>query len=407
MDIRLAYGKKTLTLTLPDGLRVDQYGPVMPERVMGYEDFVAGLESAGGELFFSGLPPLIVVNDAYRNTPTPRILEWLNQFRRGVLDKAHFLIATGTHHPPTRDQYYTIFGEFRDSILDRIAVHDANDLPSMVKVGEDRLHGGVWLNKLVVNSEKVFVIGSVEPHYFAGYTGGRKSLFPGLTDQKTVERNHNLANSLEAAPLRLKGNPVADHLEQMMRMINPGKFFTVQTVNDSRADVFGLFFGRLDRAFADAATLAGKIYARRVPRLYDALICEILPPLDRDLYQAQKAVENCQRAVRDGGTLVVVSPCDEGVGSRYFFDLAANWDVARNASRDGKLHFGSHKLSRVVSIKARIDVRLHSDLPDDTARQVFYEPLADVSDFIKGQAARQPEYAVGVVRDAGGTVLTL
>ncbi|MDH4156265.1 MAG: lactate racemase domain-containing protein [candidate division Zixibacteria bacterium] len=406
MHMEVAYGKARLKFDIPGTATVDHYQPAAADRIIDYPDFVSALEKAGGDRFLASEAPLIVVNDGHRNTPTPQILEWLDRYRPDLLDSARFLVAAGTHKPPTEKHYEAIFGRYYDRLADRISVHKATDLTMMTKIGEDRLARGIWLNKVVLKSEKVFIIGSVEPHYFAGFTGGRKVFFPGLTDQKTVERNHNLANSLDAAPLRLKGNPMAEDLARLRKMVRIDRLFTVQAVLDAERRVCGVFFGDLDEAFQQGVALAEKIYARRISRSYDAVICELLPPLDGSLYQAQKALENCQRAVKDGGAAIIISACDGGIGSREFYDLARRWDAAKNVAVDGKVHFGSHKLSRVIGIARRIQVRLHSNLPDEDARQVFYEPLADISQFLASQAEGARGYAVAIVHDAGNMVLT-
>ncbi len=404
--MEVAYGKAKLKFEIPDTATVDLYEPAAADRIIDYPDFTSAFERAGGDRFLAGEAPLIVVNDGHRNTPTPQILEWLDQYKPHLLDSARFLVAAGTHKPPTEKHYSVIFGQYYDRLADRISVHKATDLTMMTKIGEDRLAQGVWLNKLVLKSEKVFIIGSVEPHYFAGFTGGRKAFFPGLTDRKTIERNHNLANSLDAAPLRLDGNPMAEDLRRLRKMVRIDRLFSVQAVLDAERRVCGVFFGDLDEAFSQGVTLAEKIYARKISRSYDAVVCELLPPLDGSLYQAQKALENCQRAVKDGGVAIVISACDGGIGSREFYDLAQRWDAAKNEAIDGKEHFGSHKLSRVIGISRRIQVRLHSNLPDEEVRRVFYEPLADISRFLASRAESARDFAVAVVNDAGNTVLT-
>jgi nickel-dependent lactate racemase len=406
MHMEVVYGKTGLKFEIPDTATVDHYEPAAADRIIDYPDFVSALEKAGGDRFLAGEAPLIVINDGHRNTPTPQILEWLDQYQPRLLDTARFLVAAGTHDPPTETHYEAILGRYRRRLAERISVHRATDLTMMTKIGEDRLARGVWLNKLVLKSEKVFIIGSVEPHYFAGFTGGRKVFFPGLADRKTVERNHNLANSLDAAPLRLKGNPMAEDLVRLRKMVRIERLFTVQAVLDAQRRICGVFCGDLDEAFQQGVALAEKVYAHRVSRRYDAVVCELLPPLDGSLYQAQKALENCQPAVKDGGAAIIVSACDDGIGSREFYDLAKRWDAAKNAAIDGKVHFGSHKLSRVIGIARRIQVRLHSNLSDDDVRQVFYEPLADISHFLASQAEGARDYAVAIVHDAGNTVLT-
>ncbi len=176
---------------------------------------------------------------------------------------------------------------------------------------------------------------------------------------------------------------------------------------DSGGRIGASFCGGLEESFDRAVDYAQTLYARQVDRPFDAVLCEILTPLDKNLYQAQKGLENCQPAVRDGGAAIVVSQCEEGVGSKFFFDQAGLWDRATNEPKDGILRFGSHKLGRVNLMTRRIGVMVHSMLPEEIVRRVFYEPIRDVQSFIDQQIAKNPKFRLAVVHDAGHTVLKM
>jgi nickel-dependent lactate racemase len=405
MNIELAYADGLVTLDIPSTVKVDTFAPVTVSTPLGFPRFRDGFLRSGGDRFLSETRPLIVVNDGYRTTPTAAILQWLDKLDDKLIERVQFLIATGIHDPPTEEHYRRIFGTLWPRIRDKVSYHDCHNLSAMSALGTDNLGGTVLLHKTVLEHRQVLIIGSVEPHYFAGFTGGRKALFPGLTDFATVARNHNLANSLDAAPLKLQGNPVAEHLEHLMTFVDTTRMFSVQVVTDAKQQTAGLFFGSLYEAFRNAAACAEEIYSHNVSEPYDVVVCEVLPPLDRNLYQAQKAVENCQASVKDGGALIVFSACPDGIGSRYFFDLAEKWDRQANRARDGKLHFGSHKLSRLVSIGRRITVYLHSSLPADDVRRVFYEPLDNWRDFLYTRGRECEICNMAVVHDAANTVL--
>ncbi len=405
MQIEVTYGGGPLNLEVPAAINVDFFAPALCEQPVDAQTFSDRFLEAGGAGFLSDGPPLVVVNDAFRNTPTATLLGWLGRRFPDLISHASFIVSTGTHAPPTEPQYRSIFGDTWDRVRTRVQSHDCRDYSAMTLLGSDRLGGEIWVNRAIVESPRTLVIGSVEPHYFAGYTGGRKAVFPGLTNFDTVARNHNLANSLDAAPLRLQGNPVAEHLGQLMSTLEPDRFFAIQIVTDAEQKMAHVSCGRLDVAFAEAAAVAGRIYSHSVATPYEVVLCEILPPLDCNLYQAQKAVENCQAAVSDDGTIVVVSACRGGIGSRHFYDLADQWDPQTNQAEDGKEHFGSHKLSRMVAVGRRINVRLYSDLPGDIARKVLYEPLDNLQDFLYSRGQLCEICNMAVVRDAGHTVL--
>ena len=405
MEVRLAYGNDGLDLVIPDGVEVDRFGLSAAEKPLSYPEFVDRFQENGGKALLAGDPPLIVVNDGHRSTPTLRVLQWLDQYDSELLDRAPFLIACGAHSEPSPEHLDTIFGPFLDRVRDRLAWHDCRNLDAMVQVGTDHFSEPVFINRLAHEAAKLFAINSVEPHYFAGYTGGRKSFFPGLTDRATIERNHNLANSLDCAPLRLTGNPMSEHLDEMLEFMRPDLIFSVQLVVDAGHRIGGIFCGPIREAFSAAVEESERLYAEPVSELYDLVLAEVRPPLDHALYQIQKGLENCRAGVRDGGSIVVVAACQDGVGKRAFYDLAEQWDQDNNRALDGVARFGSHKLSRVLAMTKRIGVRLYSELPEDQPRRVFYEPVANLQNFIEEELGKQNRKRLAIVHDAGHTVL--
>jgi len=404
MEVKLAYGKTGVTLDVPDWVEMDRYGRSDVSDRITYSDFSTGLSSAKAEATLQD-SPLIIVNDGHRSTPTVKVLQWLDQYDNALLDRASFLIACGTHGEPTDEHLQTIFGHYLDRVRDHLVWHDCHDLDSMVQIGVDHFGEPVYVNRLAVEADCPIVITSVEPHYFAGFTGGRKSFFPGLTDMATIERNHNLANSLDCAPLRLKGNPMAEHLDEMLGLVGPERIFSIQLVVDAAHNISGVFYGPINTAFLEATGAACALYAHKVDQPYDLVLAEVGSPLDRSLYQIQKALENCQAVVVDGGTAVVVAACEDGIGKRNFYDLAAEWDAEKNAPTDGVPRFGSHKLSRVNAMTRRINVRLYSELPPDQPRRVFYEPAEDLQLLVNECLDRDNRKRLAIVHDAGHTVL--
>jgi nickel-dependent lactate racemase len=402
-EIKLAYGDGELTVIIPDGVICDEFIAGKAISPVGMETFRDSLIAAGFEQFLIA-PPLVIVNDGYRNTPTAKILAWLSEIAPLVIDRSRFLIATGAHSAPTEAHLRTIFGGLYERVKSRIAWHDAKADETMTAVGRDRFGEEVFVNRLFLEHERVIVIGSVEPHYFAGFTGGRKAIFPGICDLKTIVRNHNMADSLAAQPMKLDRNPVAEHLDALLGLVDLGKIFSIQLVLDSTDAVAGIFCDSVRDSFHEAAQMAREMYACGYDGQYDVALCELLPPLDDNLYQVQKALENCQPAVRDGGACIVVAACKGGIGSEHFYRLADIWDRALNRPKDGVLRFGSHKLARVNATSGRILVGIYSELPADTTRHVYYESIDDLNMYLDkrlGSGAR-----VAIVRNAGHTVMT-
>ena len=406
MEIDFTYGTGIFSLDIPVSADVDIFKPLENLKPFSFKDFNSRINESHIELLLTSDKYLCVVNDGYRNTQTALILKWLSKLDSKFLDNADFIIATGTHDAPTDSHYRKIFGEYYNQVISRIKYHDANDYDSMVKLGVDNLGGEVWINKAIEDYSSILIIGSVEPHYFAGFTGGRKSLFPGLCDIFTIERNHNMAVSLEAAPLKIIGNPVAEHLESLLDFVDLSKIISIQIVMDSEHNIVDCFCGTLSESFKNAQETTKAIYCSKIEKQYDLILAEILPPLDGNLYQAQKALEHCHNAVKDGGDLILISACKEGIGSKFFYELAQNWDRIENKPINGEIKFGSHKLSRVNEMTKRINIYLYSEMKPEEVRHVFYEPLDNLQKFIYSRVMDCENINIGIVRDAGHMVLS-
>ncbi len=129
---------------------------------------------------------LVIVNDATRPTPTAKVLDTI--FEPLSKTDFRFIIATGVHRGPSEEEFVQIFGKYYPQIKDRIIVHDAKKDEDLVYLGDSTNGTPMYVNKAGVEADRIIIISSVEPHYFAGYTGGRKSFLPGIAGYKTVEK---------------------------------------------------------------------------------------------------------------------------------------------------------------------------------------------------------------------------
>ncbi len=403
--MELLYNNQKLNLDLPPSIRVDTFSPGQAEHPVTEDDFVTACQQSDIIEFLKDDSILFIINDAHRNTPTAQILSWFDNCLPDLIPNISFLVACGTHEPPTIEEYRKIFGNMYEAVKDRVSYHNCHDYEAMAKIGLDKFGEDVWINKKVLKYNKLFTINSVEPHYFAGYTGGRKSFFPGLADFKTIERNHNLANSLDCAPMKIAGNPMAEHLNNLISLIETSKIQTLQIVYDAKKVISSIHFGDIHQAFDEAVIAAEKIYVSKVPHMYDTVLLEIDPPLDRNLYQAQKALENSQAVVKDNGAAIIIAACQDGIGSDHFYQLAENWDGETNQPKDGQLRFGSHKLSRVNAIGKRINNYIYSQLTDEIVKKVFYKSLDDIQHFLLEDSNNNDNYRLALVHDAAHTVL--
>jgi len=404
MIATINYGSDRLSLNLPDKAIFHEYRNVSTGDPIDFDTFRSALEIGEQGLFPISEAELFVLNDAYRPTPSAEILGWLDELGK-LNDRAGFLIATGCHGAPSEPQLKQIFGRFYSRFSGRILIHDTRNSESMAEVGRDIGGEPVLLNRTFLDADKVAVVGSVEPHYFAGFTGGRKSIFPGLCDYETTVRNHNRGINFLAVPLKLDGNPIEEHFRQLMQHVEHKNILAIQIVMGQERTMQYVFCGTLAESFHRAAGLSRRMFGHRVNSPYDLILAEVRPPLDSNLYQLQKSLENCQSAVADKGTVILFSPCREGIGAENFYRLADRWSPDSGVILGHNDNFGIHKLYRVNRIGRRINVKLYSELAYGIPDKVFFPGERNPQTTIDNLAKNRQYIAVALVRDAGHTVL--
>ncbi len=400
---KVAFGKEELEFELDPGDTLTEKEPADSDYAAWNPDSLrARLQNARFDQFLDLGKPLIVVNDSFRPTPTGAVLSYLKSWYPDL--KADFIVACGNHPAPQEHDLEVIFGDYRLPNDARLLIHDSSDSDSMVQAGE--LDGQpIFLNRAVLDCPAMIVIGSVEPHYFAGYTGGRKSIIPGLCDIETTRRNHVLAVSEECRPLRLEGNPLAENLDQLLAAVKLPPTFSIQIVAGRNQRILDCFAGNIADSFVEAVSVAEKVYSFPVTKEYDLVIAEMLPPLDRNLYQLQKAIENTKAAVRDGGTLLAVSRCSEGIGNDEFYQLAGRLENEEMVLSHADLEtppLGIHKLSRMVRLAERIRVCALTGIKHEILDQVYIEPAVSIeAEMQKLKQGDKKDIDILLVRDAG------
>ena len=334
---------------------------------------------------------LVIVNDATRPTPTKRVLKYLYP----ILIKhsnLKFLIATGVHREPTEEEYNFIFGEFYDDFKDRIYSHDARKDEDMEYLGKSKNGTEMYINKLVPEMKNIIVIGSVEPHYFAGYTGGRKSFLPGVASYKTIEMNHKLALDDNACSLNLRNNPVNEDMIDAMNVLKDLNVFSIQTVLTADHNIYAVCAGNLIDSFDAAIDYADRVFCVPFNKKGNIVISVAPFPMDIDLYQSQKALDNGKLALEDGGIIIIVSKCRDGVGEKQFLELLSRADTSKQVFEllDVEYKLGYHKAAKMAQIGLRAEMWMVSDLENSIIKNAKLKPyksiqiaLNDAVDLIK------------------------
>ena len=329
---------------------------------------------------------LIIINDATRPTPTPAMLEALLPYleKHQIADsRITILIATGAHRGATENEFGQLLGKFAPRLQKCCVSHDARQTEDLVHLGDTRNGTPIILNKRLFASERIIVTGSVEPHYFAGFTGGRKAFLPGVASYETITENHKLALSNKAHSLALKGNPVHEDMMDALPHIK-APVFSLMTVLDKEQKVASATSGDLIEAFHAAVKVAKEIFCVDIPQKADVVISVAKFPMDINLYQSQKAIDNGALATKDGGTLILVSSCREGLGDEEFAKLLSGEDTPEKAIHkiEQGYKLGYHKAAKMAAISQRMQVQGLTLLEDATLTSLFIEPVHNLQEAV-------------------------
>lgn len=263
----------------------------------------------------------IAVPDASRKAGLhllfPELLRLLE--KQGVAERdIWFFFALGVHRPATAEEQCRILGSgVYERFRERCCNHDARDPKNLAYAGRTARGTEVYLNRKACECDRLILTGSVVPHYFAGFGGGRKALVPGLAGAETIAHNHAL-NLHPTEPrldprvriAALDGNPVAEDLLEAARLHPPD--FIVNTVLTATGDIGGLFSGELDAAHRAACTLAAQVFCVPIRERADLVIASIDDA--PNFIQSHKALVNACAALKPDGRVILRAPAPEGLG---------------------------------------------------------------------------------------------
>ena len=409
MNADIRYGRDGVQkVEIPDRNYIGTFSPNdvvcgSPEKAIGESiDSPIGSESLA-KFLEGGEDIVFIVNDGTRPTPTAKVLDALSS--RMDLRKARYLIATGTHRDMTEEEYNNVFGSHYQELKDRIVVHDANK-SECVYLGDAKSGTPMEVNKVAVDADRLVIITSVEPHYFAGYTGGRKSFLPGVASFRTIEANHKLAMNRAAQSLALEGNPVHEDMMDALEQIKGKKIFTIQMVLDRHQNIYKVASGDINKAFAQAVEWANQVFVVPIPEKADVVISVAPYPMDVDLYQSQKALDNGKWALKDGGKIIMVSKCREGVGHATFLkQLSTSKDpeqVLENLKSVYKL--GYHKAAKMAEIAVWADIWAVTDLDPELISSANITPFPSVAAAMERALKENPDARVLILSDGSVTI---
>jgi nickel-dependent lactate racemase len=346
---------------------------------------------------------LVVVSDATRATGSAQVVHLLVR-RLVALGVAPYdlrlIFATGIHRPVTREEKAELLTPF---IVQRVRTlaHDAADESKHVSLGETGRGTPIELDRALFEHSHVILTGAVGFHYFAGFTGGRKSVCPGLASKRTIEATHLQALDFETGGRRagvgagrLDGNAVHEECERIAAETAPS--FLINTVTDERGRVVRAYAGDWRVAHRRACAEYADSHLVRLDAKRAAVVVSAGgAPYDLNLIQAHKALEMASHACEEGGHLVLVAECADGLGREDFlkwFDAADSRALASRL-RDGYEVNGQTAWSLLTKAE-RFRVHLVSNLAADDVRRMRMEPARTVEEALARAGAEAEGYVL-------------
>lgn len=410
MKIAIPYGLEKIELDLPHALNIEIISTHKVSSGKKEEMIKNALENPSDTIPFEKWVAqnsrfLFIINDATRPTATLEILKELG--KKMDLKEAKYIIATGAHKKSTHVELKLIFGEFYDKIKGNITIHNARDYENLIRLGTTKKGTEVFINKEFLEAGAIIPIGSVEPHYFAGFTGGRKSIIPGIAGYATIEQNHKLALEEGAAPLRLEENPIhTDFLDALDKTPNK-PIFSIQEVVKNENDLCAVFCGDIHESFLKASEYARDIFCFGIKEKADIVITVAKPPLDKNLYQAHKAIEHGKLALKKGGILILVAPCKEGIGPENFYKLLSSSTDPDNIIKTAKENYrlGYHKAARIAELSKKAEICVVSEIKNEILEKAFIKPFDYLNNAIdKAIDKKGIEAKILILIDGGNTI---
>lgn len=323
-NYKLKYGDKNLDIKLPDNaVKLSVSEPAEETNKVYFDKSLNSLLSVEADQTIG-----IIISDKTRLCSYDLYLPWLTAYleSRGIKpNNITFYIAYGTHPRQTDKESLKAYGKtFREY---RFVHHDSSDSESLVFIGTTSRGTNVSVSKDIFKHDSLILFGAISHHYFAGYGGGRKLIFPGLAGREAIYQNHKLFIDFENVRLhpgcqsgQLSGNPVAEDLKEIDDML-PDKLIISGILNTS-GSVAAIRFNKNYDEFASTCDIYDRFYRFIVEEKFDMVVASAGGyPKDINFIQTHKSLHNAASFVKDGGTLILLAECRDGIGNQSFMDI--------------------------------------------------------------------------------------
>jgi len=419
MRLKLAYGREGLWVDLPDEAPVEV---IEPEYVAGLEDETTAIQDAlrtpVGAAALSDMvgardTVAVVFSDITRPMPNDRVLPvLLDELVAGGVpdDQVVLLNALGTHRPQTHEELVTMLGEAVVSRY-RIVQHDAWDHANLVGIGRNRSGRMVRVHRAYAEATVRILTGFVEPHFFAGVSGGPKAVLPGIADIESILDNHGarLLSDPKTTWTVTAGNPLWEEIRDAALATQPS--FVLNVVLNSDREIAGVFAGEMLRAHGAAVDFVRGHAMRAVEEAFEIVITSNSGyPLDLNLYQAVKGMSAAVQIVKPGGDIIIAAECwdglpDHGEYGRLLREASSPAEMLAAIKSPGFRCHDQWEAQIQAQIQAKATVHVYADgLSDQQLSDAMVVPCRSIEGCVGELLKANPEARIAVLPDGPQTV---
>ena len=411
MKLEFGFGKGIQTVELPEDnlmgvltantVEYDLTGEDEVERALAEPIGAPKLE----EVVKPGEKIAIVTSDITRPCPTWQIMPALlrHLYAAGVKREDITLVfALGSHRHHTPEEMQHLAG---DLAYNEITCVDSNP-DDCINLGVTKSGTPVDITRVVAEADRRICLANIEYHYFAGYSGGAKSIMPGVSNRAAIQSNHSMMVRPEAHAGRLAGNPIREDIEEAAAIC--GIDYIVNAVLDEHKQIIKAVAGDVTAAHRAGCAFLDTLYRKEIAKKADiVLVSQGGAPKDLNLYQTQKALDNAKHAVRDGGVIVLIGSCKEGLGEKTFQqwieEATCPKDLIDRVQADFKL--GGHKAAAIAMVLENADVYLVSEMPEELTKKCFLTPFSSAQQALDAAFAKLGQDASVLAMPYGGSTL--
>ena len=411
MILSFGFGNGVQEVTVPDAQLIGtlRANDVQPPESETSEIMRALAEPIGTkplpELIRPGKKIAIITSDLTRPMPTykvmPPILDAL--YTAGVRPEDITLVfALGSHRNHTPEEMKKLAG---DRAWNEICCVDSNPT-DCVHMGTTSAGTPVDITRVVAQADYRICLGNIEFHYFAGYSGGAKAIMPGVSTRDAIQSNHSMMVRPEACAGNLDTNPVRIDIEEAGNIC--GIDFIVNVVLDEHKHILKVVAGDPVQAHREGCRFLDTIYLKELDEPADiVLVSQGGAPKDLNLYQTQKALDNARHAVKEGGVIILIGSCKEGLGEHVFEEwMTKSPSPAAMIERIGRdFQLGGHKAAAIAMTLEKADIYLVSDLEPDFVRSLFLTPMPNVQTALDHARQKLGAQATILAMPYGGSTL--